>query len=53
MNGLTDEELLRDYAKRQTEAAFAELVRRHVDLVYSAAVRMLHSNPIFKLCEDP
>jgi RNA polymerase sigma factor (sigma-70 family) len=38
---LTDQQLLRDYAEHRSEAAFAELVRRHVDLVYSAAVRMV------------
>ncbi|HSY42328.1 MAG TPA: sigma-70 family RNA polymerase sigma factor, partial [Candidatus Acidoferrum sp.] len=41
MNSLTDQQLLRDYADRQSEAAFAELVRRHIDLVYSAALRMV------------
>lgn len=41
MNSLTDQQLLRDYAERQSETAFAELVRRHVDLVYSAALRMV------------
>lgn len=41
MNRWTDSELLRDYAERRTEASFAELVRRHVDLVYSAALRMV------------
>ena len=41
MNSLTDQQLLRDYAERRSEAAFAELVRRHVDLVYSAALRMV------------
>jgi DNA-directed RNA polymerase specialized sigma24 family protein len=41
VNGLTDQQLLRDYAERQMEAAFGELVRRHVDLVYSAALRMV------------
>lgn len=40
MNGLSDQQLLRDYAGRHSERSFAELVRRHVDLVYSAAVRM-------------
>ena len=41
MNSLTDQQLLRDYTERRSEAAFAELVRRHVDLVYSAALRMV------------
>ena len=44
MNGLSaqnDQQLLRDYAANRSEAAFAELVRRHVDLVYSAAMRMV------------
>jgi len=41
VNSLTDQQLLRDYTERRSEAAFAELVRRHVDLVYSAALRMV------------
>jgi hypothetical protein len=41
VNSLTDQQLLGDYAERQSEAAFAELVRRHLDLVYSAAVGMV------------
>jgi RNA polymerase sigma factor (sigma-70 family) len=40
-NALSDQELLRAYAEARREAAFAELVRRHVDLVYSAAIRMV------------
>jgi RNA polymerase sigma factor (sigma-70 family) len=35
----TDQQLLRDYAEHRTEAAFVELIRRHVDIVYSAALR--------------
>lgn len=35
-----DFKLIRDFAERREEAAFAELVRRHVDLVYSAACRV-------------
>jgi RNA polymerase sigma factor (sigma-70 family) len=34
-----DVELLRQYAENRSEAAFAELVRRHVNLVYGAALR--------------
>jgi RNA polymerase sigma factor (sigma-70 family) len=41
VNRLTDPQLLRDYAEQRSEAAFTELVRRHVDLVYSAALRMV------------
>ena len=41
MNTRTDQELLKDYAEGRSETAFAELVRRHIDLVYSAGLRML------------
>ena len=41
MKDLTDQQLLREYAGQRSEAAFAELVRRYVDLVYSAARRMV------------
>ena len=34
-----DTDLLRRYAEEGSEAAFTELVRRHVDLVYGAALR--------------
>jgi RNA polymerase sigma factor (sigma-70 family) len=37
----TDSHLLRTYADRRLEPAFTELVRRHVDFVYSAAIRMV------------
>lgn len=40
MNPPGDEmELLRRYAQRRDEAAFAQIVRRYLDLVYSAASR--------------
>jgi RNA polymerase sigma factor (sigma-70 family) len=41
VNDLSDQQLLRDYAERQSEAAFAAIVGRYVDLVYSAASRMV------------
>lgn len=37
----SDDELLRDFTKTSNEEAFAELVRRHVDLVHSAALRQV------------
>jgi RNA polymerase sigma factor (sigma-70 family) len=37
----TDIELLRDYALRNSEEAFATLVQRHIRLVYSVAFRRL------------
>ena len=46
----SDGELLRDYAEGHSEAAFDELVRRHVDLVYSAALRQLNGDA--HLAED-
>ncbi|MGA3143934.1 MAG: sigma-70 family RNA polymerase sigma factor [Verrucomicrobiota bacterium] len=39
-----DAELLSRYAADQSEDAFAELTRRHVDLVHSAALRLMNGD---------
>ncbi len=38
-----DAQLLRGYARQRSEAAFGEIVARHADLVYSAALRQVDS----------
>ncbi|MDQ6630461.1 MAG: sigma-70 family RNA polymerase sigma factor [Verrucomicrobiota bacterium] len=48
MKMTTDLDLLRDYA-RGSEKAFTELVARHLDLIYSAALRQVKSS---QLAED-
>ncbi|HEX3728646.1 MAG TPA: TonB family protein [Opitutaceae bacterium] len=42
---MDDAALLQSYARNRSEAAFAEFVRRHVDLVYSAALRQVGGDP--------
>jgi RNA polymerase sigma factor (sigma-70 family) len=37
----TDEQLLRDHVAQRDEAAFAQLVQRHVNLVFGTALRIL------------
>jgi RNA polymerase sigma factor (sigma-70 family) len=39
----SDMELLERYSKEGSEEAFSELVHRYLDMVYSAAVRQVHS----------
>ena len=39
-----DAELLRRYAEEKSEAAFGELVQRHIDFVYGAALRQVRGN---------
>jgi RNA polymerase sigma factor (sigma-70 family) len=41
----TDNELLREYAQTSSEPAFKELVQRHVNMVYAAALRETDGNP--------
>lgn len=45
-----DADLLRSYLQRRDEAAFAELVRRHLPVVYNAALRRMHGRA--DLAED-
>jgi len=48
VNDQTDSQLLRAYAEHRSEPAFAELVRRHVDFVHSAALRMVCDSHLAK-----
>ena len=44
-DGRTDFELLRDFIRRGDQQAFAETVRRHLDLVYATALRKVENQP--------
>ncbi len=46
MQAESDAQRLRDYAERGNEAAFREIVTRHTDLVYSAALRQVDSSDL-------
>lgn len=41
---MDDEQLLEQYRREKSEPAFCGLVRRHIDLVYSAALRMVNGD---------
>jgi len=43
MQSKSDAQLLRDYAQGGLDGAFSELVQRHTDLVYSAALRQVET----------
>ena len=43
MQHIDDIELLRQYAEEQSDAAFAILVQRHINRVYTAALRHVES----------
>src|SRR6186997_1160648 len=49
-SGATSEELLGDFARNRSEAAFRELVQRHLPLVYNTAVRVANGDQ--HLAED-
>jgi DNA-directed RNA polymerase specialized sigma24 family protein len=42
----TDIELLQEYAKTRADDLFTALVERHIDLVFSAAVRQVRSQEL-------
>ena len=39
-----DEQLLQQYTRERSESAFGELVTRHIDFVYSAALRVVNGD---------
>ena len=41
---MDDEQLLRAYARERSESAFGELVTRHIDFVYSTALRVVNGD---------
>jgi RNA polymerase sigma factor (sigma-70 family) len=41
MNAMNDYDLLQEYVRKRSETAFATLVERHIELIYSAALRQV------------
>ncbi|WP_052573024.1 sigma-70 family RNA polymerase sigma factor [Haloferula sp. BvORR071] len=48
MKTLPDTQLLREYIERRSDAAFEELVRRHIDLVHAVAQRTVQDSHLAK-----
>ena len=46
MRTMSDWELLQEYAKARSETAFAALVQRHLNWVYSAALRQTNERAL-------
>ena len=46
MNQSNDQDLIREYANGGSDAAFSELARRYVDLVYTAALRLVRDSAL-------
>ena len=41
---INDKQLLQQYAQERSESAFGELVARHIDFVYSTALRVVNGD---------
>ena len=46
MVNMSDSELLQQYSRENSQEVFATLVRRHVNIVYSAALRQVRSTQL-------